>query len=137
MADVIKGLYAVGLYAGILGLMAIWLGAHVGKVRGQTKVSIGDGGNPRLVRAMRGHANFAEYVPLSLVLLILMALLGTPVWVLHSLGVAQVIGRLLHGMHFCADDAPGWQRAAGISLSLLVLLISALGLIAHGVMNAF
>lgn len=137
MAEISQGLYTVGFYAGLLGLVAIWLGAHVGKTRGQVKIFMGDGGNPQLIRAMRGQGNFTENVPLTLVFLTLMALLGTPVWVLHTLGVMLVVGRILHAVHFCANDAPAWQRAVGFGLSFLVLVVSTLGLIAHGALNAF
>jgi uncharacterized membrane protein YecN with MAPEG domain len=32
-------------------------------------IAIGDAGNPEMLRAMRVHSNFAEYVPLSLLLI--------------------------------------------------------------------
>ena len=35
------------------------------RIGGQTTVSIGDGGNPGLLLAMRRHANFIELVPLG------------------------------------------------------------------------
>ena len=57
------------LYAGILGLMAIALGAIAGRTRGQTGIFLGDGGNAEVVAAMRRHANFVENVPLLLVLM--------------------------------------------------------------------
>ncbi|MHA3913921.1 MAPEG family protein [Halovulum sp. GXIMD14793] len=110
---------------------------HVVRKRKELKIFMGDGGNPLIVRAMRGHANFVETVPLALVFLTLMALLGTPVWVLHPLGAILVVARLLHALHFCADDAPRWQRFWGTLLTYLVILVAAVGLIGHGVLNAF
>lgn len=133
----LTGLYAVALYGGLNGLIMIWLFLHVVKRRGSLKISIGDGGNLLMVRAMRGHANFIETVPVALIFLTLMALLGTPVWVLHILGAVLVLARLMHAVHFMADDAPRWQRYYGTVLTYLVLLISSLGLIAHGALNAF
>jgi hypothetical protein len=126
-------LAAVALYAGLAALIAIWLALHVGRVRGQVKVLIGDGGNPRLIRAMRGQANFVENVPLALILLLTMALLGTPAWVIHLFGIALTLGRVLHALHFTADAAPQWQRGAGAGLTLLVLLLGGLGMIGHAV----
>ncbi len=38
-------------------LLNLWLATRVGRVRGQEKVSIGDGGNDRLIRRMRAQAN--------------------------------------------------------------------------------
>ncbi len=122
---------AVALYAALNGLIFMWLTAHVGKVRGQRKISIGDGGDPLMIRAMRGQANFVEAVPLTLLLLLLAALIGTPAWLLHILGAALTLGRVFHGLHFTAEDAPGWQRAAGASLTLLTTLVVSLGLLGH------
>jgi uncharacterized protein len=122
---------AVGFYAGIMGLIAIWLGYIVGTWRRATKVSIGDGGNIDLIRAMRGQANFVESVPLALILMVYMAMAGAPALAIHILGVALVIGRIVHGMHFSKPGQPGWQRSAGAGLTFLVLLGASLGAIGH------
>ncbi len=53
------------LYAGLLGLMAVVLSILVGRYRAPTadrRVSIGDGGRPEVLVAMRRHANFVEFV---------------------------------------------------------------------------
>ena len=57
------------LYAGLLGLMAVAVAVPAGRLRGQTGVSIGDGGNAELLLAIRRHGNFAEWVPLALILI--------------------------------------------------------------------
>lgn len=129
--DPTPGALAVAFYTGLNGLVLIWLAAHVGQVRAREGVLMGDGGNPALVRAMRGQANFVEYVPFCLVALVLMALLGTPLWVLHLFGLALTLGRVLHARHFTRADAPGWQRSAGAGLTGLVLSLASLGLIGH------
>ena len=36
----------------------IWLGLRIGQLRGQFKVSVGDGGHEPLLRRMRAQANF-------------------------------------------------------------------------------
>lgn len=128
-------LSAVAVYAGLNGLILIWLGANVGRVRKQEKVWMGDGGNLRVVRAMRGQANFVELAPMTLFLMALAALLGAPSLAIHALGVMLTLGRLLHAWHFVQDDAPGWQRGAGAGLSILALALASLGAIAHGVMG--
>ena len=57
------------LYAALLALWFVVLSLHVIRCRREARVSLGDGGNGRLQRAIRAQANFAEYVPLALVLL--------------------------------------------------------------------
>lgn len=67
--------------AGCLAILNLWLSFRVGKVRGSEKVSVGDGGNERVIRRMRAHANFAEngWIVLALVLAIELAV-GSSLW---------------------------------------------------------
>ncbi len=127
MPDPSAALAAAGLYAGLNALILVWLGWSVVRIRMRERISIGDAGNARLIRAMRGMANFTEYAPTALILIALMALLGAPAWAVHLLGVALTAGRLIHGWHFMQADAPGWQRMWGTILTLSVLVIGALG----------
>ena len=124
-----NALSIVAFYAGLNGLILLMLSAHVSRIRGVEKVSIGDGGRPAMVRAMRGQANFTEYVPFVLIGMALLALLGSPPWQLHGLGIVLTVGRVLHGWHFAQADAPGWQRFAGASMTFIVLALASLALI--------
>jgi len=45
---------------------------------------------------MRVHANFAEYVPLALLLIFFVEHDGTKTLLVHSLCIALLSGRLLH-----------------------------------------
>ncbi|PCH94895.1 MAG: glutathione S-transferase [Rhodobacteraceae bacterium] len=128
---------AVGLYTGLLGLIFTWQLVNISKVRMKEGVFMGDKGNVRVIRAMRGQANFVENVPLILIMLMIMAAAGTPILLIHALGVVLVIGRFLHGYHFIQDDAPGWQRHWGAILSTIVLIVGSVGLIGHGIAALF
>jgi len=57
------------LYAAILGLIIIALGINVTVHRVKLKVSLGDGGNPEMLR-MIGAPNAIEYIPLALLLML-------------------------------------------------------------------
>lgn len=133
MTDLLPAVHATALYAGLNGLIFFWLTIVVGKTRGELKIFIGDGGNPLMLRVMRGQANFVENVPMTLLFLLIMALIGTPAWIIHIFGILLTLGRVLHGLHFAAADAPGWQRGAGAGLTMLVQLFTILGLISHAV----
>lgn len=128
-------LLAVALWAALNTFILIWLSFGIGKLRTDLKVSIGDGGEPRLIRAMRGQANFTENVPMTLLLLLLMAMMGTPAWVVHIFGAVLTFGRAVHAAHFLAADAPGWQRVTGALCTALVQLLAAVGLIGHAVLQ--
>lgn len=124
---------AVGIYAGLMGLIAIWLTMIVGSWRGRLKISIGDGGNVDMIRAMRGHANFTENVPLALILMVYMALAGAPAIAIHAMGVALTVGRVLHVLHFAKPGQPRWQRGIGSGLTALVIVAGSLGAIGHSI----
>jgi uncharacterized membrane protein YecN with MAPEG domain len=126
MPDPSAAVAAAALYAALNALILIWLGWSVVRIRMRERISIGDGGVPRLIRAMRGMANFTEYAPLALVVLALVALTGAPAWLVHALGLALTAGRAAHAWHFLQADAPGWQRMWGMILTLIALLVGAL-----------
>ena len=58
------------IYAGILTLIYIALSIRVIAGRRAAKARIGDGGDILLQRRLRVHANFAEYIPLALLLML-------------------------------------------------------------------
>ncbi|NIO40735.1 MAG: hypothetical protein GTO41_11485, partial [Burkholderiales bacterium] len=55
-------LTATALYAGSLALWFLVLSYRVVDRR-RAGIYLGDGGDPGMLRVVRGHANFAEYVP--------------------------------------------------------------------------
>ncbi|HEU0221773.1 MAG TPA: MAPEG family protein [Paracoccaceae bacterium] len=131
------GLLAVALYAGLSTLIGLWLAVHVGRKRGELKIMMGDGGDLRMVRAMRGQANFVETVPFALLLLLMMALMQAPAWAIHLLGIVLILGRVLHALHFTADEAPQWQRSVGAALTFLVMSVGAIGVTGHALLRLF
>ena len=57
-------------YGAILGLIIVALGINVTVHRVKLKVSLGDGGNPQMLRMIRLHGNAVEYIPLAIVLML-------------------------------------------------------------------
>ncbi len=89
------------LYIAILGLLFLVFTARVGIYRFKTKIAIGTGDDPEMLRRMRGQANFVETVPISLIVFITMELLGaTDTW-LHVLCLSLVTGRIVHYLGIC------------------------------------
>ena len=126
-------LAAVALYVGLNLAILTWLTVKTGLIRGSEKVSIGDGGNHRLIRVMRGHANAIEAIPPTLIAMLVIALLGAPVLAIHAFGLLLTVGRFLHALHFTAAEAPAWQRGGGFLLSTLAFAGAALWALAIGV----
>lgn len=91
---------ATALWGALLAPVFLWLSGLTIRRRGQARVAVGSGGDAALERAMRAHANFAEYVPFALVLMALAEAGGTPRWIIHVTGGALLAGRALHGWNF-------------------------------------
>jgi uncharacterized protein len=111
------------LYAGLLALLFLLLSWRVVQVRGGKGPSLGDGGDPRVLRRIRGHANFAEYVPLILLMIALLELARFPPLLLHVLGASLVVARALHGYAFAYRDDFRFGRWWGTALTFLLLLV--------------
>ncbi len=116
---------ATPLWAALLALLYLWLAAQVIRARYRTRTALGSGGDPGLERAIRAHANFAEYVPLALVLLALAELQGAATWLLHGLGAALLVGRALHGFGISRTDEVLLFRSSGMALTFAVLVTGA------------
>jgi uncharacterized membrane protein YecN with MAPEG domain len=104
---------------GAAAILNIWLGIRVGRTRVAEKVSIGDGGNLKLIARMRAQLNFAEYTPIVLILIALIELAeGTQGW-LWIVAALYILARILHP--FGMD---GWMtgRTIGVAVTLLTLL---------------
>lgn len=119
-------LQITALYAGLLGLMSIGIAAMAGRLRGATKISIGDGGNRELLLAMRRHSNFIEVVPLALVLLGTLEINGVSSTAIHGLGIALVIARGAHAVGLQPDTIEGIGRLVGAAGSALVILVASI-----------
>ena len=119
------------LYAGLLALWYLVLSFKVigGRRRG---INLGDGGDPMMLRMIRGHANFAEYVPLILVLMGVLELGHRPAWLLHALGITLLVARLLHGYALSFTEKWMFGRFWGTLLTFVVLLAAALACLLQG-----
>lgn len=119
-------------YAAVLALFFILLAMRVIALRGNPlfaflKTNIDD--KRSLDRAIRGHANFAEYTPLMLVLMILAEQSGTAVIMLHVCGAMFTLGRLAHGLCFGFMKHSMVLRTGGMGLSLAALGAIAIALL--------
>ena len=109
------------LYAGLLGLWFLVLSVRVIGGRRSGKVNLGDGGNESLLRRIRAHGNFAEYVPFILVLMGALEGTGVQGWLLHVVGAPLLLGRLLHGYAFSFTAQFMLGRVVGTVLTLAAL----------------
>jgi hypothetical protein len=114
------------LYAGILALMFVALGINVSRHRIKFRISLGDGGNPELLRMIRVHGNAAENIPFAVVLMALYELNGGWHLALHIIGIALIIGRVAQSWNMWTTEKAGLGRRVGQSLTWLSILALAL-----------
>jgi uncharacterized membrane protein YecN with MAPEG domain len=115
------------LYAGLLALLFLALSMRAIAARRQARLALGTGDNPALLRAIRVHGNFAEYVPLALLLMLLLEFQGVPTLFLHALGLALLLARLVHALGVARANENFRYRVAGMGLTLTMIGLAALG----------
>jgi uncharacterized membrane protein YecN with MAPEG domain len=122
--------------AGLLGLIFVALSIRVvmARLRGQVMLGDGDVGpaapgapNPLLI-AIRSHANFAEYVPLSLLLIAGLEMRNGPTLLIKVLAGCLVLARAAHPIGMIMKP-PNPFRAGGFLGTVLVLAVASLALL--------
>jgi uncharacterized protein len=89
-------MFVTPLYAGVLALWFVILSVRVVNLRRRGMI-FGDNGEIGVIRIVRAQANFAEYVPLALLLMGFLEVNHYSIYLLHALGVMLVVARLFHG----------------------------------------
>ncbi len=124
------------LTAAVLSLIYLVLTARVVAARLKSKVIIGDDGAESILHgqgtqasplhiAIRAHGNFAEYVPLALILLASVEAVHAPHLLCRVLAAMLVLGRVLHPIGM-AMPAPNAFRAGGAMLTWVMMGVASL-----------
>lgn len=111
------------LTASFLAALFIYLSIGVIRLRRQHKVGLGSGGVDDLERAIRAQGNFAEYVPIALILMACLEFNGAPVWLVAILGVGLVIGRVVHAIGINQPPPHFSKRIIGMRLTITTLVL--------------
>jgi uncharacterized membrane protein YecN with MAPEG domain len=114
------------LYVGLFGLLLIFLSMRVSLVRRDARVSLGDGENEILRRRIRAHGNFAEFVPIALLLLALAEHTGMGALFIHIFGIVLLAARIAHAYGISQPQEPFVFRMFGTIATLSVIGILAL-----------
>lgn len=120
------------LYAALLVLIYLGLTSWVIAGRLTKDTLFGDGGDGEFSKRIRSHANFIEYVPLSLILIALLEAGGGSQGVVEALLIALVVARILHPIGMLGPKNSIQQfacRGGGIIVTMIVMLVAAVMLI--------
>ena len=128
-------LHIVPIYAAILGLIFVYLSVRVVKQHRSTKVSIGDGDNPALRKAIAVHNNFSQYVPLTLLLIAFVELNHASVYITHGLCACLLVARVAHAYGLAQPVQIMKLRQIGVLLTFGVIVFAALYLLCNTILN--
>jgi len=117
-------------YAGLLGLLLVALSAQVVLARRRYRVGLGAGSEEGLQQAIRVQANFVEYVPFAVILLVLAELTGLPLPALHGAGVLLVASRILHAIGLTQSPGRSFGRFYGTAGTWLMIVALSLWILA-------
>lgn len=116
-------------YAGVCGLLLIALSVQVVMARRRYRVGLGVGTESGMQQAVRVQANFSEYVPLAIVLLVLSELTGLPTAGVHAAGIALIVSRVLHAAGLSHSPGRSFGRFYGTAGTWLVITALSLWLL--------
>jgi len=117
------------LYAAVLGLFFAFLSVRTMRLRREFQVALGDGKQPDLLRAARVHANFAEYVPISLLLIYFLEIYTGSYWWIHALCIALLVGRIIHAYGVSQPEENYNFRRIGMALTGIVIVVASMRLL--------
>jgi uncharacterized membrane protein YecN with MAPEG domain len=124
------------IYAALLAMLFIVLSIRTVRLRRRYKVAVGDGGNPALLRAMRVHANFAEYVPLTLLLIFMLESMGAAAVIVHGLCLCLVAGRVCHAYGVSQVAENYRYRVLGMSMTFTAMGVAAVDALITAIIQA-
>lgn len=125
----------IALYAALLSLLFIGLSVRTIRLRRRLRIAIGDADHIEMRRAMRVHANFAEYVPLALLLIYFAEVSGAPVALVHVLGLCLLTGRLAHAYGVSQSEEDFRFRVFGMVMTFGTLGVCSAYLLARYAMK--
>jgi uncharacterized protein len=112
-------------------LLPIWatLWIRISGTRARLNCSFGDAADQGLLQRIRQHGNFIEWVPFTLLLMVLAEAQGTESIWLHGAGILLVAGRLSHPFGLVPGTAGHPLRYVGNGTNMIAVLILAIALI--------
>ncbi len=130
MFETMTPVQAAALWSGLLLLLMLVLSVRVVMNRRKHKVLLGDGGGSQITLAGRVFGNAAEYVPVGVGALALLAMLGMPAMAVHAVGAGLLAGRLIHAVSL-SDKKPTAGRVLGMVLTYTALFTAGGMLVVH------
>lgn len=106
------------LYAALLTVLMIWLAIEVIKQRRINLIAHADGGVESLQVVRSAQSNAMDYIPITVILMGFLEMNGASVWFIHVLGVAFLLGRVIHAKGILTKNLKGRKVGDGANAYL-------------------
>jgi uncharacterized membrane protein YecN with MAPEG domain len=126
-------------YLAVLALLYVALSVQVVRLRLKTRAAFSDGGSVELRSAIRAHAHFAEYVPITALMVAMLEMSGVAALRIHLLMAALLLARLLHPLGMYAKPNTlqfRIGRSGGMTITTGLLIVCALLILSRAFMAA-
>ncbi len=123
------------VYAALLALLFVFLSLRTISYRRRFSVAIGSGEQALLARASRAHGNFAEYVPLALLLIFFIETGAAIPLLVHALCLLLLAGRLIHAYGISQEKENLRFRVTGMVMTFVTIVIAAIALISIAILR--
>ncbi|MBW4709093.1 MAPEG family protein [Roseobacter sp. YSTF-M11] len=117
-------------FTAIFVLVSVPMSIMVGLRRAKTGIMLLHGDDEDLLKRMRAHGNFTEYVPLALLALAGAEITGAPGWFVMVCGGVLLLARLIHYAALRRSATSG-GRLVGAAMTSLVMTVLAATILAQ------
>jgi uncharacterized membrane protein YecN with MAPEG domain len=121
------------IYGVLLTVLLLILSARVIMERRGNQFAYGNNDSNRIEAKIRAQANWAEYVPIALLLLMMAEIQGVGAFWLHLTGIILLVGRVAHGYGMSFNPKDFRFRFYGMILTItaipLAMILNVIALI--------
>ena len=126
-------------YLAVLALLYVALSMQVVRLRQRHRAAFSDGDSAELRSAIRAHAHFAEYVPITALMVGILEMSGASPLRVHLLMAALLLARLLHPLGMYAKpNTLSFRigRVGGTTITIALLTVCAVLILSRALMPA-
>ena len=131
--EITPSVHAAALWVGLHLILLLVLSMLVVRQRRRHQIELGHGDIPELDRAIRAFGNASEYVPAGLVAVVVLAMAGAPILVIHAMGLTLLTGRIVHAFGLSRSGAASLPRAAGVLITWLAYILGGVALVFYAI----
>lgn len=115
-------MHILPMCAALLGFLFFYLSIRTIGLRRRLQIGIGSKESDEMLRGMRVHSNFSEYVPITLLLIYFVEIQGGHQLLIHALGGLLLVGRSVHAYGVSQMNEKFVFRVSGMAMTFTAIL---------------